>query len=251
MKMSVGEMAAAKGMSRREFIKTVAAGTIAVGAVGVLGACSSSPSGSTAADAGTTGADAGTTAADSANGATAGGHTGNSYGNLNTAIGGETNAYTKYDAFADKAEEEGYKQVAKLFRATADAERIHAGDEFDLAYAMDISSKEATPDSPEVGTTAENLQTAIDGETYEYTEMYPEFLEAAQEEKLDAAAAIFSRAMRAEECHAKNYQDYLDNLENVEEADIYLCPTCGYIKIGDNSGACPVCMVSCAAFKKY
>lgn len=249
MKMSVEEMAAAKGMSRREFIKAVAAGTVAVGAVGVLGACSSSPSGSTtAAD---TSAAADTMAADAANGATAGGHTGASYGNLNTAIGGETNAYTKYDAFAAKAEEEGYTQVARLFRATADAERIHAGDEFDLAYAMDISSKEATPDSPEVGTTAENLQTAIDGETYEYTEMYPEFLEAAQDEKLDAAAAIFNRAMKAEECHAKNYQNYLDNLESVEEADVYLCPTCGYVKIGDNSGACPVCLVSCAAFKKY
>lgn len=254
MKKSVEEMAAAKGMSRREFIKAVAAGTVAVGTVGVLGACSSSPSGSTtAADTGAAGssAAAGTTAADAANGATAGGHTGASYGNLNTAIGGETNAFTKYDAFAAKAEEEGYKQVAKLFRATADAERIHAGDEFDLAFAMDISSKEATPDTPAPGTTAENLQTAIDGETYEYTEMYPEFLAAAQEEKLDAAAAIFSRAMKAEECHAKNYQDYLDNLDKVEEADIYLCPTCGYIKIGDNSGACPVCLVSCAAFKKY
>ena len=80
---------------------------------------------------------------------------------------------------------------------------------------------------------------------------YPAFLEAAEEEKLDAAAAIFRRAMKAEECHAKNYQNYLDNLDKIEDADIYLCPTCGYIKIGDNSGACPVCMVSCAAFKKY
>ena len=231
--MTIDEMAAAKGLSRRDFIKAVAAGTMAVGAMGILGGCSSSDSGS--------GKSSGT----------AGGHEGESYANLNTAIGGETNAYTKYEAFSKKAAEEGYAQVARLFQATADAEKIHAGDEYDLAFAMDASAQEATPDEPHVGTTAENLQTAIDGETYEYTEMYPAFLEAAEEEKLDAAAAIFRRAMKAEECHAKNYQNYLDNLDKIEDADIYLCPTCGYIKIGDNSGACPVCMVSCAAFKKY
>jgi rubrerythrin len=233
MRMSLEEMAAAKGLSRRNFIKAVAAGTVAVGAMGVLGACSKPSDGG------------------SKTSGTAGGHEGESYGNLNTAINGETNAYTKYEAFADAADAEGYAQVAKLFRATAGAERIHAGDEFDLAFAMDASSQEATPNKPEPGTTAENLQAAIDGETYEYSEMYPAFLKAAQEEKLEAAAAIFARAMKAEECHAKNYQSYLDNLDKVEEADIYLCPTCGYIKIGDNSGSCPVCMVSCAAFKKF
>ncbi len=228
MRKAIEAMAAAKGLSRRDFIKAIAAGTMAVGAASVLGGC----------------------AANNATG-TAGGHAGATYTNLNTAINGETNAYTKYDAFAKKAEEEGYAQVAKLFRATADAERIHAGDEFDLAYAMDINSKEAVPGEPAPGTTAENLQAAIEGETYEYTEMYPAFLELAEEEKLDAAAAIFRRAMVAEQCHAGNYQLYLDNLENVEEADVYLCPTCGFIKIGDNSGACPVCFVAGAAFRKY
>ena len=232
MRKSIEAMAAAKGLSRRDFIKAIAAGTVAVSAASLMGACSAP-------------------AADASGKGTAGGHEGDTYANLNAAVDGETNAYTKYEAFAKKAEEEGYAQVAKLFYATADAERIHAGDEFDLAYAMDINSVEATPGTPAPGTTAENLQTAIDGETYEYKEMYPEFLAIAQDEGLDAAAAIFRRAMMAEECHAMNYQNYLDNLDSVEEADIYLCPTCGYIKIGDNSGACPVCFVAGAAFRQY
>ena len=231
MRKSIEAMAAAKGLSRRDFIKAVAAGTVAVSAVSMLGACS-------------------TPSAPEAKG-TGGGHEGETYANLNTAVDGETNAYTKYDAFAKKAEADGYPQVARLFRATADAERIHAGDEFDLAYAMDITAVEATPGEPAPGTTAENLQTAIDGETYEYSEMYPEFLKIAEEEKLDAAAKIFNRALQAEKCHAVNYKKYLDNLDNLEEENIYLCPTCGYIMLGVNEGTCPVCLVNAKAFRKY
>jgi rubrerythrin/Fe-S-cluster-containing hydrogenase component 2 len=136
--------------------------------------------------------------------------------NLMASFAGESQANRKYTAFANKAEKDGNKKAAKLFRVTADAETIHALKEFELAG--------------HVGSTAENLQAAIDGETHEYKEMYPEFIEQANAEGNKAAAIAFTFAMKAEEVHARLYKEILDNIDDTEEVAYYLCPVCGNIE---------------------
>ena len=148
--------------------------------------------------------------------------------NLKEAFAGESQASQKYLAFAKKAERDGFANVARLFRATAEAERIHA--EGHLKALEGISS------------TAENLQTAIDGETYEYTEMYPPMHEQAEIEG-HKAKRMFGYAMEAEEVHANLYKIALDAVQQGKdlEVDFYLCPICGYIEFGKPGEDCPVC----------
>ncbi|MDD2295542.1 MAG: rubrerythrin family protein [Eubacteriales bacterium] len=156
--------------------------------------------------------------------------------NLMAAFAGESQANRKYLAFAKKAEAEGKMNAAKLFRAAADAETIHALKEFELAG--------------KVRSTEENLSDAMAGETHEYTEMYPEFLQEAQAEGNKAAVTAFSYAMQAEEVHAKLYQEALESKNESEEVFYYLCPVCGNIeKIVPER--CPICGVPGQKFIKY
>lgn len=138
--------------------------------------------------------------------------------NLATAFAGESQANRKYLAFAEAAEKEGFANIARLFRATAAAETIHALAEFKAMGG--------------VGTTAENLKAAQGGETYEFTEMYPPFLEQAKAEGNNTAARIFNFANEAEKVHARLYEEALANLGNEPDQDYYLCPICGYIHKG-------------------
>ena len=119
--------------------------------------------------------------------------------NLMAAFAGESQANRKYTAYAKKAEKEGKPNVAKLFRAAADAETLHALKHFDVAG--------------KVGSTEENLKDGIAGETYEFTEMYPDFVKQAEEEGDRAALMTFTFAMKAEQVHAKLYQEALENLD--------------------------------------
>jgi len=161
---------------------------------------------------------------------------GKTLNNLMAAFAGESQANRKYLAYAKKAEAEGKHNVAKLFRVTADAETIHAFKEFELAGKL--------------GSTSENLKDAIDGETYEFKEMYPEFLSVAEEEGNKAAARAFKFALEAEEVHAKLFQEALDNLEETEEVFYYLCPVCGNIdKFVPEK--CSICGVPGGKFIKY
>ncbi len=148
--------------------------------------------------------------------------------NLKEAFAGESQASQKYTAFAKKAEREGFANVARLFRAAAEAERIHAEGHL---KALDG-----------IGTTAENLQTAIDGETYEYTEMYPPMHQQAKEEE-HKAKRMFGYAMEAEEVHARLYALALEAVKQGKdlEVDFYLCPVCGYIEFSKPSEECPIC----------
>src|SRR5512143_2170080 len=114
--------------------------------------------------------------------------------NLKDAFAGESQAFQKYSAFARKAEQDGFPNVARLFRLTARAEKIHAEGHF---KSMDG-----------VGPTAANLQAAIDGETYEYTKMYPPMLKQAEEDK-HRSARMFGYALQAEAVHAKLYSQAL------------------------------------------
>ncbi|EAX46678.1 Rubrerythrin [Thermosinus carboxydivorans Nor1] len=156
--------------------------------------------------------------------------------NLATAFAGESQANRKYLAFAKQAELEGYPQVAKLFRATAEAETIHA-----LAHLKAMGG---------IKSTAENLKAAITGETYEFSEMYPPFIQEAEAENNTAALRSFKLANEAEKVHAELYQKYLDNLEKKEVVDLYLCTVCGHINEGKAPEKCPICGAKAQAYKK-
>lgn len=149
--------------------------------------------------------------------------------NLKDAFAGESQANQKYRAFAKKAEREGFPNVARLFRTTAEAERIHA--EGHLA-AME-----------KVGSTAENLQAAIDGETYEYKEMYPPMFDQAVADE-HKAKRMFGYALEAEAVHAKLYALALEAVKqgkDLTEVSIYLCPVCGHIEFSKPTEPCPTC----------
>jgi rubrerythrin len=156
--------------------------------------------------------------------------------NLETAFGGESQAYQKYSAFAKKAKKDGFENIAKLFRTTAEAERIHAEGHL---KAMD-----------KVGSTLENLEAAIGGETYEYEDMYPPMYEQAVKDK-HKAKKMFGYALEAEKVHAELYQKALQAVrdgKDLDEVNIYLCPTCGYIELGVPTEKCPVCGVPASTF---
>lgn len=149
--------------------------------------------------------------------------------NLKEAFAGESQAYQKYRAFAKKAEQDGFPNVARLFRTAAEAERIHAEGH--------LKSLEG------IGSTADNLQMAIDGETHEYKDMYPPMLEQA---KIDdhKAKRMFGYALDAEAVHAKLYALALDAVKqgkDLTEVEFYLCPVCGNIEIGKPTEPCKVC----------
>jgi rubrerythrin len=148
---------------------------------------------------------------------------------LKEAFAGESQANRMYTAFAIQAEKDGLPNVAKLFRTAAEAETIHALGHF---RAMDA-----------VGSTADNLQAAIDGETYEFTTMYPPMLERAESDG-HKAKVMFRFAMGAEQKHAELYKQALEAVkrrEDLAEPNIYLCPVCGHVEFGTPPESCPTC----------
>ena len=180
--------------------------------------------------------------------------TSQTYNNLIDAILGETYASMKYRAFADRALEEGYPTIANLFMATANAEEKHADDQWLLLEAMGATERPVVTSTPTVGTTAENLQVAIDGETYEYSVMYPEFLQVAQEEGFTDAARIFRWAMRAEEVHAITFTSVLNNIADAEYlanyAVVYRCYLCGEV-VTERPESCGICRLSGDEYIEY
>jgi len=149
--------------------------------------------------------------------------------NLKTAFAGESQANQKYRAFAKQAEQEGFPNVARLFRTTAEAERIHAEGHL---KALDA-----------VGTTAQNLQTAIDGETYETNEMYPPMFQQAEADG-HKAKRMFGYALKVEAVHAHLYALALEAAgrgQDLTETEFFLCPVCGHIEFGKPPESCPVC----------
>ena len=156
--------------------------------------------------------------------------------NLLEAFAGESQANRKYLAFAKKAEKEGYPQAAKLFRAAAEAETVHAH-----SHLRALGEGKST---------AENLKAAVEGETHEFKGMYPAMIEAAVKEQNKAAERSFRYANEVEKVHAALYQKALDNLENLEEADYYVCSVCGYTCENEPPDKCPVCGAASKAFFK-
>jgi rubrerythrin len=156
--------------------------------------------------------------------------------NLMEAFAGESQANRKYLAFAKKADQEGFKQVAKLFRAAAAAETVHAHNHLEIAGGIDK--------------TKENLQTAIAGETEEFTNMYPNFIAEAKAEKNDKALWTFDVANKVEQIHAALYKQALESLGDNSEADYYVCALCGNTVENGAPEKCPICGASKSEFMK-
>lgn len=152
--------------------------------------------------------------------------------NLKAAFAGESQANRKYLAFAKRAERDGFPQIAKLFRAAAEAETLHAH-----AHLRVLGG---------VRTTAENVTEAVEGEGYEYQTMYPKFLAEAEAEKNAPAATSFKFALAAEEVHHGLYskaQEALRAGHDLAATRVYLCPVCGNIEYGNPSDKCAICGV--------
>jgi len=156
--------------------------------------------------------------------------------NLGDAFAGESQANRKYLAFAKQAEQEGYKQVAKLFRAAAEAETVHAH-----AHLKTLGG---------IGKTVDNLKTAIAGETHEFKKMYPEFIEEAKKEGNKGAERSFTYANEVEKIHAGLYQKALDHLGKNEDVDYHICSVCGMTVEKEPPEKCPVCGAAKKAFFK-
>ena len=158
---------------------------------------------------------------------------------LKAAFAGESQANRKYLAFAKKADTDGYPQLAKLFRAVAAAETVHALSHF---RALDG-----------VGSTNDNLKAAIAGENYEVVTMYPDFIQDAETESVKRALTSFKWAWEVEKVHEELYRNALAALETQQplpDVDYYVCPVCGYTHIGPLQGICPVCKTPAEKFER-
>jgi len=159
--------------------------------------------------------------------------------NLKEAFAGESQANRMYLAFAKKAESEGYPQIAKLFRAAAAAETVHAHAHFRVMGG--------------VKDTTMNLQTAIKGEGYEFRDMYPGFLKEAEAEKNVAAAMSFRNALAVEKIHHDLYSEAMETLKKGKDLapqDIFVCEVCGNTVYGHAPDKCPICGAPKAQFAK-
>ncbi|WP_305041889.1 rubrerythrin family protein [Geoalkalibacter sp.] len=156
--------------------------------------------------------------------------------NLKEAFAGESQANRKYLAFAKKADLDGFPQVAKLFRAAAAAETVHAH-----AHLRALKG---------IGATGDNLREAISGETHEFMDMYPQMIVEAEQEGFTEALRSFKFANVVEKVHAGLYQKALDNLGKNTDVDYYVCQVCGHTLEGEPSGPCEVCGAGKNAFHK-
>jgi len=159
--------------------------------------------------------------------------------NLQEAFAGESQASRRYLFFAEKAEGEGHRQVARLFRAAAEAETIHAGNHLKTMGG--------------VGLTRDNLKAAISGESYEFTKMYPGFIEQARSEANQKAEITFNYANKVEKIHHSLYQKALGALEAGQEPKAepyFVCQVCGNTVAGEAPEKCPICGAPRSKFKR-
>ncbi len=166
--------------------------------------------------------------------------------NLLTAFAGESQARNRYTYFAERAMDEGYVQMAGIFRETASQEREHAKRVFRLLEGGEVEVQAAFP-AGVVGDTAKNLEAAASGENYEWTEMYPGFAETARQEGFRRIGDIFDAIAVAERQHEKRYLELLSNLERgtvfLRDSEVvWRCINCGYLHTGKEAPkACPAC----------
>jgi rubrerythrin len=180
--------------------------------------------------------------------------------NLEKALVGESQAYIRYLAFAEKADEEGYPGVARLFRAASRSEMVHAqshqcalGSQVEVIENLKSPEKvreaiEKLKSEGEIKGTSENLQTAIDGETHEFKKMYPAMIQASVEDKDMQARHSFEYAMSIEMMHAKFFKKAMSDLHANSETVYYVCPVCGYTCTDEPPKKCPYCGVDAKKF---
>ncbi len=155
---------------------------------------------------------------------------------LKDAFAGESQANRKYLAFAKKADQEGFKQVAKLFRAAAEAETVHAHN-----HLRALGGIKAT---------RENLDEALSGEVYEFQKMYPGMIEDSKNEANKQAEQTFTFANEVEKIHAALYKKAIEDLGKNAETDYYVCQVCGNTVEGSAPDKCPICGAPRTSFKK-
>ena len=169
------------------------------------------------------------------------------------AVEGEFQANANYIAFADTAQQEGHAEIAAITRAVADAELKHGTDEFEIAQKLGSVTR-PTPNAVITYGTRDNLQKAIDNETYEYSIMYPELIAASVEEDVTEALTIFNYAHQAEMVHARLFTDLLnsiDDFDKVKYAKVYRCPVCGNIEVTTRPEHCHICNVAGSYYEEY
>ncbi len=159
--------------------------------------------------------------------------------NLQDAFAGESQANRKYLFFAEKAESEGHPGIARLFRAAAEAETVHARNHL---VAMNG-----------IGSTSDNLGVAVAGEHYEFTQMYPGFIEQAKADNNKSAQASFYKANAVEKIHHHQYQQALEALkagQSSGDEPYFVCQVCGNTVLGEAPGICPICGAPKSQFKQ-
>ena len=159
--------------------------------------------------------------------------------NAKEAFAGESQANRKYQAFSEKAADEGFKNIATLYKAASEAEAIHAKKLLKVLAAIEPTVK--------------NLEVSIAGETHEFTHMYPDFIKAAEAEGRSDALIAFTHAMKAEQVHANLYKKALDAVKaghDLGREKIFLCPVCGNIEISKAPDKCPICGVFGKQFRE-
>ncbi len=160
--------------------------------------------------------------------------------NLKSAFAGESQAHMRYLLFADKAEEEGFRNIARLFRAIAFAERVHASNHLNALNGINL--------------TAENLEVAMEGERFEVNEMYPAYKTVAELQDEKKAIRSINYALEAEKIHEVLYSEAREMAKagkDIEIGEIYICPVCGHTVVGRVPERCPICGVLGDKFKKF
>lgn len=174
--------------------------------------------------------------------------------NLLTAFAGESQARNRYTFFASKARKEGFVQISTIFEETAAQEKEHAKRFFKFLEGGDVEVTAAFP-AGVIGSTAENLLAAADGENHEWTDMYPAFARVARDEGFEAVAQAFEAISIAEKQHEKRYRDLRNNIEagtvfRKDEPTTWRCRNCGYVHEGDEAPeVCPACVHPQAHFE--
>ncbi|MET1159784.1 MAG: rubrerythrin family protein [Thermoprotei archaeon] len=175
---------------------------------------------------------------------------------LLNAYAGESMAHMRYLIFAEIAEQEGFKNVARLFRAIAYAEQVHARNHYNALkeYNEDALALAGTPIGP--GNTSKNLELAIRGEEFEVKEMYPAYYEVAEAQNEKDAMTTFYFALKAEEIHAKLYREAKEYVDKGQDYPIkgyvWICPVCGHTYIGEKPPErCPVCGAPAEKYVKF
>jgi rubrerythrin len=160
--------------------------------------------------------------------------------NLKAAFAGESQAHIKYLAFSAQAEKEGKPNIARLFKAIAYAEQVHA-----INHLKELGG---------IGDTAANLGAAIGGENFEVDEMYAAYLAVAERQGEKGAKRSMTYAMEAEKIHAEMYSDAKKIAEagdDIAIGEVYICPVCGFTHIGEPPDRCPVCNVKSERYKAF